>query len=139
MTSSLRSRIRNGTLLLLALVIAFGAYALPRLSSLGGAIRETLYRNYISIEAGQNMHAALRNARARRTRWQGARGPAVGARQFHALDGHREARLHRGRRTAACSRSSSGARGAFSTKSPAHPPARARTRNSSCYIRASMI
>ena len=60
MTSSLRSRIRNGTLLLLALVIAFGAYALPRLSSLGGAIRETLYRNYISIEAGQNMHAALR-------------------------------------------------------------------------------
>jgi len=60
MTSSLRSRIRNGTLLLLALVIVFGAYGLPRLSSLGGAIRQTLYRNYISIEAGQNMHAALR-------------------------------------------------------------------------------
>ena len=60
MTSSLRSRIRNGTLLLLALVIALGAYALPRLNSLGGAIRQTLYRNYISIEAGQNMHAVLR-------------------------------------------------------------------------------
>jgi len=59
MTSSLRSRIRNSTLLLLALVVAFGAYALPRLSSLGGAIRETLYRNYISIEVGQHQHAAL--------------------------------------------------------------------------------
>ena len=61
MTSSLRSRIRNSTLLLLALVIAFGAYALPRLGSLGGAIRETLYRNYISIEVGQHQHAALRD------------------------------------------------------------------------------
>jgi len=60
MTSSLRSRIRGGTLLLLALVIVLGAYALPRLSSLGGAIRETLYRNYISIEVGQHQHAALR-------------------------------------------------------------------------------
>jgi NtrC-family two-component system sensor histidine kinase KinB len=60
MTSSLRSRIRNGTLLLLALVIALGAYALPRLNSLGSAIRETLYRNYISIEVGQHQHAALR-------------------------------------------------------------------------------
>ena len=61
MTSSLRSRIRNSTLLLLALVIAFGGYALPRLGSLGGAIRETLYRNYISIEVGQNQLAALRD------------------------------------------------------------------------------
>ncbi len=61
MTSSLRSRIRNGTLLLLALVIALGAYALPRLNSLGSAIRETLYRNYISIEVGQHQHQALRN------------------------------------------------------------------------------
>src|ERR1700690_3304693 len=60
MTSSLRSRIRNGTLLLLALVILLGAYALPRLGSLGGAIRETLYRNYISIEVGQHQHEVLR-------------------------------------------------------------------------------
>jgi two-component system, NtrC family, sensor histidine kinase KinB len=60
MTSSLRSRIRNGTLLLLALVIVLGAYALPRLNHLGGAIRETLYRNYISIEVGQHEHEALR-------------------------------------------------------------------------------
>ena len=60
MTSSLRSRIRNGTLLLLALVIVLGAYALPRLNRLGGAIRETLYRNYISIEVGQHQHEALR-------------------------------------------------------------------------------
>src|SRR5579871_1898023 len=61
MTSSLRSRIRNGTLLLLGLVIALGIYALPRLNSLGGAIRETLYRNYISIEVGQHQHEALRS------------------------------------------------------------------------------
>jgi NtrC-family two-component system sensor histidine kinase KinB len=60
MTSSLRSRIRNGTLLLLALVIVLGAYALPRLNHLGGAIRETLYRNYISIEVGQHQHKTLR-------------------------------------------------------------------------------
>ncbi len=60
MTSSLRSRIRNGTLLLLALVIVLGAYALPRLNHLGGAIRETLYRNYISIEVGQHQHEVLR-------------------------------------------------------------------------------
>src|ERR1700683_4353183 len=61
MTSSLRSRIRNGTLLLLALMVLLSAYALPRLYSLGGAIRETLYRNYISIEVGQHMHAVLRD------------------------------------------------------------------------------
>ena len=98
MTSSLRSRIRNGTLLLLALVIVLGAYALPRLNHLGGAIRETLYRNYISIEVGQHQHEVLRNSRARGTRRQGARGVAGGARHLHALDGHRAARHHRGRR-----------------------------------------
>jgi NtrC-family two-component system sensor histidine kinase KinB len=57
---SLRSRIRNATLLLLALVVGVGVYALPRVYRLGGAIRETLYRNYVSIEAAQHMHAALR-------------------------------------------------------------------------------
>ena len=61
MTSSLRSRIRNGTLLLLVLMVVLSAYALPRLYSLGGAIRETLYRNYISIEVGQHLHKALRD------------------------------------------------------------------------------
>ncbi|HZO83356.1 MAG TPA: ATP-binding protein [Candidatus Binataceae bacterium] len=57
---SLRSRIRNATLLMLALVMGVGIYALPRVYRLGGAIRETLYRNYVSIEAAQHMHAALR-------------------------------------------------------------------------------
>jgi len=56
---SLRSRIRNGTLLLVLLAVGLGAYALPRVYRLGGAIRETLYRNYISIRAAQHMHAAL--------------------------------------------------------------------------------
>jgi NtrC-family two-component system sensor histidine kinase KinB len=56
---SLQRRIRNGTLLMLALVVLLGLYTLPRVYALGGAIRATLYRNYISIEAAQNMHAAL--------------------------------------------------------------------------------
>jgi len=56
---SLRSRIRSATLLLLVLVAGAGAYALPRVFHLGGAIRETLYRNYKSIEAAHHMHAAL--------------------------------------------------------------------------------
>lgn len=57
---SLRSRIRSATLLLLVLVVGVGAWALPRVYHLGSAIRETLYRNYVSIEAAQHMHAALR-------------------------------------------------------------------------------
>jgi two-component system, NtrC family, sensor histidine kinase KinB len=57
--SSLRSRIRNGTLLLVVFAVCLGAYALPRVYQLGGAIRETLYRNYVTIEAAQHMHAAL--------------------------------------------------------------------------------
>jgi two-component system, NtrC family, sensor histidine kinase KinB len=56
---SLQRRIRNGTLLMLALVVLLGIYTLPRVYALGGAIRATLYRNYVSIEAAQNMHTAL--------------------------------------------------------------------------------
>ncbi|HJU09931.1 MAG TPA: PAS domain-containing protein, partial [Candidatus Binataceae bacterium] len=56
---SLRSRIRNGTLLMLAIALALGILAIPTVYRLGGAIRETLYRNYASIEASQHMHAAL--------------------------------------------------------------------------------
>src|SRR5215472_16948291 len=58
---SLRSRIRNGTLVLLAMVVVLGALTLPRVYQLGGAIRNTLYRNYQSIEVGQHLHAALRD------------------------------------------------------------------------------
>jgi two-component system, NtrC family, sensor histidine kinase KinB len=58
---SLRSRIRNGTLLMLAMALALGMFAIPTVHRLGGAIRETLYRNYASIEASQHMHAALYN------------------------------------------------------------------------------
>jgi len=57
---SLRSRIRNGTLLLLLMLVVASVYSLPRLYRLGGAIKETLYRNYLSVEAAQQMHAALR-------------------------------------------------------------------------------
>jgi two-component system, NtrC family, sensor histidine kinase KinB len=56
---SLRTRIRNGTLIMLALIVLLGVYTLPRLYSLGTAIRNTLYRNYLSIESAQHMHAAL--------------------------------------------------------------------------------
>src|SRR5208282_5132071 len=58
-TPSLRSRIRNTTLLLLVLVLIVGIFTLPRVYRLGGAIRETLYRNYVSIEAAHHMHTAL--------------------------------------------------------------------------------
>jgi two-component system, NtrC family, sensor histidine kinase KinB len=57
--SPLSSRIRNGTLLMLAIALVLGMIALPRVYLLGGAIRTTLYRNYISIEAAQHMNAAL--------------------------------------------------------------------------------
>jgi len=56
---SLRNRIRNGSLTMLLIAFVLGGLALPEVHQLGRAIRETLYRNYISIEAGQHMHAAL--------------------------------------------------------------------------------
>jgi len=59
-TPSLRTRIRNVSLVLVAVVIALGVYALPRVYRLGTAIRDTLHRNYISIEAATHMHEALR-------------------------------------------------------------------------------
>jgi len=58
-TPSLRTRIRNVSLLLVVIVIGLGLYALPRVYRLGTSIRETLHRNYISIEAAQHMHQAL--------------------------------------------------------------------------------
>src|SRR5260370_12795488 len=57
--SALSSRIRTGTLLMLAFALLAGVLALPKVYSLGGAIRTTLYRNYVSIEDAQQMHAAL--------------------------------------------------------------------------------
>ena len=59
-TPSLRERIRNVSLVLVILVIGLGAYALPRVFRLGNAIRDTLHRNYISIEAAHHMHEDLR-------------------------------------------------------------------------------
>jgi PAS domain S-box-containing protein len=57
--SPLSTRIRNGTLLMLAIALVLGIIALPKVYSLGGAIRTTLYRNYVSIEAAQHMNAAM--------------------------------------------------------------------------------
>ncbi|HXW85419.1 MAG TPA: HAMP domain-containing protein, partial [Candidatus Binataceae bacterium] len=56
---SLQSRIRNGSLIVVLLIVAVGAYALPQIGRLGGAIRDTLQRNYISIDAAHHMHASL--------------------------------------------------------------------------------
>jgi two-component system, NtrC family, sensor histidine kinase KinB len=56
---SVRSRIRNGALLMLVLVLAIGALAVPTIHRLGHAINRTLYRNYLSIEAAEQMHSAL--------------------------------------------------------------------------------
>src|SRR5262249_9227593 len=58
---SLKSQIRNGTLLILLLLLLISAYALPRVYQLGGAIKQTLYRNYLPIECAQRMQAALRD------------------------------------------------------------------------------
>lgn len=55
----LRTRIRNGALVMLAVALSLGLLALPGVHQLGGAIRQTLYRNYVSIEAAQHMNAAL--------------------------------------------------------------------------------
>lgn len=57
--ASLRSRIRNGALVMLAVAVVLGLLALPAVHRLGRGIRATLYRNYLSIEAAQHMHAAL--------------------------------------------------------------------------------
>lgn len=56
---SLRNRIRNGSLAMLIIALVLGGLALPQVQHLGGAIRNTLYRNYVSIDASQHMHAAL--------------------------------------------------------------------------------
>jgi len=56
---SVRSRIRNGTLAMLLITLVLGIMGLPEVHRLGGSIRETLYRNYLSIEAAQHMHVAL--------------------------------------------------------------------------------
>jgi two-component system, NtrC family, sensor histidine kinase KinB len=56
---SLRNRIRNGSLGMLVVALMLGALALPEVHQLGGSIREALYRNYVSIDAAQHMHAAL--------------------------------------------------------------------------------
>lgn len=58
---SLRNRIRNGTLAMVVIAVTLVALALPEVHRLGGAIRRTLYRNYLSIQAAQHMHAALWN------------------------------------------------------------------------------
>src|SRR5262249_55340306 len=63
---SLRSRIRNGTLLMLAIALGLGIFAVPTVHRLGAAIRETLYRNYTSIEAAQHMQEALYNVQLAR-------------------------------------------------------------------------
>jgi two-component system, NtrC family, sensor histidine kinase KinB len=62
----LHMRIRNGTLLMLALTLVTGAFAVPAIHKLGGSIREALQRNYLSIEAAQQMHAALYAAQLNR-------------------------------------------------------------------------
>jgi len=56
---SLRKRIRNGTLSMLAIALIFGAIAIPSVHRLGGAIRATLYSNYSSIKSVHHMDEAL--------------------------------------------------------------------------------
>ncbi len=79
---SLRSRIRNGTLLLVLLAVGLGAYALPRVYELGGVIRETLYRNYVNIQAAQHMHAALHRLQVAELEGDAARTLPAARREF---------------------------------------------------------
>jgi hypothetical protein len=44
---------------MLGVAIVLGLMALPGIHRLGSAIRDTLHRNYVSIEAAQQMHKAL--------------------------------------------------------------------------------
>ena len=57
--TSLRTRVRNATLLVLGVVFLLGVYEVPRIAELGGAVRAVLQRNYISILAGRHMQMAL--------------------------------------------------------------------------------
>jgi NtrC-family two-component system sensor histidine kinase KinB len=56
---SLRGRIHNGTLLMLALTLIVGTFAVPTIHKLDRSIRGALYSNYVSIEAAQHMHSVL--------------------------------------------------------------------------------
>ncbi len=46
-------------LVVLGLFVLLGAYEMPRIAELGGAVRAVLQRNYISILAGRHMQTAL--------------------------------------------------------------------------------
>jgi len=56
---SLRSRVRNATLLVLGMVLLLGFYEMPRILELGRAVSDVLQQNYISILAGRHMQMAL--------------------------------------------------------------------------------
>ncbi len=79
---SLRNRIRNGTLGMLFIAVTMVALALPEVHHLGGAIRRTLYRNYLSIEAAQHMHSALWNLQLAAHDGHSAAVLPTGLRQF---------------------------------------------------------
>ena len=44
---------------MLVLTLTIVGFAVPTVYRLSGSIRETLYRNYVSIEAAHHMHATL--------------------------------------------------------------------------------
>jgi hypothetical protein len=44
---------------MLVLTLMIVAFAVPTVHRLSGSNRETLYRNYVSIEAAHHMHATL--------------------------------------------------------------------------------
>jgi len=83
----LRTRIRNGALAMLAIALFLGAFALTEVRRLGGAINETLYRNYVSIEAAQHMQAAMWALQlAARDRTLAAVMPSARAEFLHWID-----------------------------------------------------
>ncbi len=89
---------------------------------LGGAIRETLYRNYVSIEAAQHMHAALTTLQVAERDGRAKDVLPGGAAKFHALDRRRESRLHRSWRARTRRRYRAGAATSCSPSIAAAPP-----------------
>jgi two-component system, NtrC family, sensor histidine kinase KinB len=71
MKPSVRQRIRIGAVIVVAPIFLLALAALPRIWRLGDAVQDVLRENYISIQAGYQMLAALDSLRAAQLENQG--------------------------------------------------------------------
>ena len=91
---SLQRRIRNGTLLMLALVVLLGLYTLPRVYRLGGAIRADALSQLRQHRSRAEHARRAQHAAGGGARRQGQGRSAQRAARFFAVDRRRESRLH---------------------------------------------